>query len=142
MKKAFLGGTLQVVGYASVWPFLYFDPPTLLRPKLYFDLHFSTNKKSRFDKMSKYRGRSKRVEVQKRSNWCVPQVCLRKLFTKSCLGKFARILENFFRTNLNSTFTLNRNLQILNIYYNFIVISQLSILGNWEIENILISPMC
>ena len=37
---------------------------TLLRPKLYFDLYFSTNKKSRFDKMSKYRGRSKRIEVK------------------------------------------------------------------------------
>ena len=49
------------IGYASVRPFLYFDPPTLLRPKryvdffgqtlvrpqLYFDLYFSTNKKSK-----------------------------------------------------------------------------------------------
>ena len=89
-------GTI-VFGYVSARPFLYFDPPTLLRPKLYFevnltstflaklyfdqnftstsllrpklyfDLYFSTNKKSRFVKRSKYRGRSKRVEV-KRSN--------------------------------------------------------------------------
>ena len=56
--------------------FLYFDPPTLLRPKLYFDqnltstkkiyfdLYFSTNKKYRFDKWSKYASRSKEVEVE------------------------------------------------------------------------------
>jgi len=59
-------------GYASVRPFLYFAhrwPPSLLRPKLYFDMYFSTNKKSRFDRMSKYRGRSRAVEVQKWSNW-------------------------------------------------------------------------
>ena len=58
---------------------VYFDlfGQTLLRPKL----NFSTNKKSSFDKMSKYRGRSKEfkvkrskyedmkmVEVQKKSN--------------------------------------------------------------------------
>jgi len=46
---------------------LYFNPPTLLRPKLYFDLCFSTNKKSIFHKRSKYRGRSRAVEVQNRS---------------------------------------------------------------------------
>ena len=45
-----------------------FTSTSLVRPKLYFDLYFSTNKKSRFDKMSKYRGRSKDIEVQKRSN--------------------------------------------------------------------------
>ena len=33
-------------------PFLYFDPPTLRRPKPYFDF-FLYNKKSRFDKRSK-----------------------------------------------------------------------------------------
>ena len=53
-----------------LWPKPHFDffGKTLLRPKLYF----STNKKSRFDKRSKYRGRSKEVEVQKRPIWCVP----------------------------------------------------------------------
>jgi len=46
-----------LAGYASVPPFLYFDPPTLLRPKLYFDLYVSTNKKSRKVEVerSKYR---------------------------------------------------------------------------------------
>ena len=46
---------------------LYFDlfGQTLLRPKLYYNLYVSTNKKSRFDKRSKYRGRSKRVEVKR-----------------------------------------------------------------------------
>ena len=48
---------------------LYFDLnftlTSLLRQKLYFDLCFSTNKKSRFNKSSKYRGRRKRVEVQR-----------------------------------------------------------------------------
>ena len=57
----------ESVSDASVRPFLNFDPPTLLRPKLYFELYFSTNKKSRFDKRSKYRGRSRAGEVQKRS---------------------------------------------------------------------------
>jgi len=64
--------------FSYIRPFLYFDPPTLLRPKpyfdffgqtlvrpkLYFDLYFSTNKMSRFDKRSKYRGPSKRVELK------------------------------------------------------------------------------
>ena len=47
-------------------PKLYFDffSQTLLRPKLYFDLYVLTNKKSRVDKRSKYRTRSKRVEVK------------------------------------------------------------------------------
>ena len=60
--------------------------PTLLRPKLFFDLnltltifaklsfdqnfnstklYFSTNKESRFDKRSKYRSRSKEFEVKR-----------------------------------------------------------------------------
>ena len=59
-----------------------FTSTSLLRPKLYFDMYVSTNKKSRFDKRSKYRGRStekaediKMVEVKKRSNWCVPKTC-------------------------------------------------------------------
>jgi len=33
--------------------------------KIYFDLYVSTNKKSRFDKMSNYRGRSTRVKVKR-----------------------------------------------------------------------------
>ena len=59
---------ITTVGYAAIRPFLYFDPPTLIRPKpyfdffgqtllgpkLYFDLYFSSNNKSRFDKRSKY----------------------------------------------------------------------------------------
>jgi len=45
--------------------FIFCGPPTLLRPKPYYDLNFSTNKKSRFDKMPKYRGRSTRVEVER-----------------------------------------------------------------------------
>ena len=65
--------------FSYLRPFMYFDPPTLLRSKLfvklYFDLYFSSNKKSRSKK-----GRSravevhfmKMVEVQKRSNWPVP----------------------------------------------------------------------
>jgi len=53
---------------------LYFDPNFIstFLSQLYFDLFGQTlllplyfNKKSRFDKRSKYRGRSKRVEVQK-----------------------------------------------------------------------------
>ena len=40
-------------GYAPVRPsFLYFDPEILLRPKLYFDMYFSTSKKSGFTKGS------------------------------------------------------------------------------------------
>jgi len=39
----------------------FFDPPTLLRPKLYFDLYFSTNNKSRFAK----KGRSTQAEVKR-----------------------------------------------------------------------------
>ena len=73
-----------VFGYASVGPFSYlrlyidlnFTSTSLFRPKLYFNLYFSTNNKSRFAKRSKYICRSTRaqvkVEVQKRSNWCVP----------------------------------------------------------------------
>ena len=38
---------------------------SLLRPILYFDLYFLTNKKSRFDKRSKYRGRSREVEIER-----------------------------------------------------------------------------
>ena len=53
-------------GFKSAY-FDFFDQ-TLLRPKLYFDLYFSTNNKSSFDKMSKYKGRSKEFELQKRSN--------------------------------------------------------------------------
>ena len=70
---------LRFCGYALVRPFMYLDPPTLLRPKpyfdffgqtllrpkLYFDLCFSTNKKPRFDKRSKYRSRSKEFEVKR-----------------------------------------------------------------------------
>jgi len=70
---------LRFCGYALVRPFMYLDPPTLLRPKpyfdffgqtllrpkLYFDLCFSTNKKPRFDKRSKYRSRSREVEVRR-----------------------------------------------------------------------------
>ena len=37
---------------------LNFTSASLLRPKLYVDLCFSTNNKSTFDKRSKYRGRS------------------------------------------------------------------------------------
>ena len=37
----------------------------LLRPKLYFDIYFSTNRKSRFVKRSKYRGRIKVLVVVK-----------------------------------------------------------------------------
>ena len=68
--------------YASVWPFLYFDPPTLLRP-----LYFGQNCTSTYASCpirnpdltchdKSYRGRSKRVvmvEVHKRSIWCVTQ---------------------------------------------------------------------
>ena len=41
-----------------------FTSTAWLRPKLYFDLYFSTNKKSRFGKMSKYKCRSTRTEVK------------------------------------------------------------------------------
>ena len=54
--------------FSYLRPFLYFAPPTLLRRKLYFDQYSSTNKKSRFSKRSKYRGRSREVQVQKMSN--------------------------------------------------------------------------
>mgnify|MGYP000124864948 CR=1 FL=1 len=83
LKRVRISSTFSVLRpFSYLRPVLYFDPPTLLRPKpyfdlfgqtllttktllrpLYFDLCFSTNKKSRFDKRSKYRGRSKRVEV-------------------------------------------------------------------------------
>jgi len=77
------------VPFSYLRPFRYFDQPTLLRPKLYFDLNFtstflaklyfdqnftlplraklcfSTNKKSRFYKMSKYASRSKADEVKR-----------------------------------------------------------------------------
>ena len=56
--------------FSLLRPKRYFDlnltSTSLLRPKLYFDLCISTNN-SRFNKRSKYRGRIKRVEVQKRS---------------------------------------------------------------------------
>ena len=61
-------------------PFLYLDLPTLLPPftsnfwpnftSTKNLLYVSTNKKSTFEKMSKYRFRCNRSEVQKRSNWC------------------------------------------------------------------------
>jgi len=47
-------------------PYFDFFGQTLLRPKLYFELCFSTTKKSRFDKRSKYRGRStEKVELMR-----------------------------------------------------------------------------
>jgi len=68
-----------IFGHASVRPFLYFDPPTLLRPKpyfnffgqtllrpkLYYGLYFSINNNSRLDKRSKYASRSKEVEIER-----------------------------------------------------------------------------
>jgi len=53
---------LRPTDFLPLKPYFDFFDQTLLRPRLYF----STNKKSRFDKMSKYRGRSKRVDVERK----------------------------------------------------------------------------
>ena len=59
---------------ASVRPFVYFDPPTLLRSKLYFDQKCASTCNCRpIRSPDLTKGRSKEVEVQKRSNWCVPK---------------------------------------------------------------------
>ena len=60
-------GTHQFDRFCTSTHRLYFDffGQALLRPKVYFDLYFSTNKKSRFDKRSKYRGRGKEGEVER-----------------------------------------------------------------------------
>jgi len=93
---------------------LYFYKSIL--PILYIDLYLSTNKKSRFDKRSKNRGRSKRVELQRSKIWKwrstekVEQICIpfdpknEKKNTKK-VTKIFNILGETGKTKLNKSQT-------------------------------------
>ena len=65
LKKILSFWGYESVGFSVLRPTDFTSTKILLRPKLYFDLYFSTNNKSRFEKRSKYRGRSKDGEVER-----------------------------------------------------------------------------
>jgi len=113
LKKILSFWGYESVGFSVLRPTDFTSTKILLRPKLYFDLYFSTNNKSRFEKRSKYRGRSKDGEVERskyrkgrryengRSTEMI-ELMRTQLWTTQILGNNPNFAKNPMSSRLNS----------------------------------------